>query len=209
MDLQARWEHLWSFTTNDATSIHAAFARVCSRYTEPHRAYHTLQHIQDCLAVFDTFRELTSDPRAVEAALWWHDLIYDTSGTKDNERASAEVAQIDMGLLLCAPGFQERVVAMIIATNHDSFVTNCDQQLVLDIDLSSLGASPICYKQYVTGIRREYEKVPWEMYRHKRAEVLQSFLNREHIYYLPELRKRYEYAARRNIRREIAFLRKT
>lgn len=207
MDMQKRWGHLWSSVMNDGTNIQAAFARVYSRYTEPHRAYHTLQHIQDCLFVLDEFRGLASDPRAVEAALWWHDLIYDTRAV-DNERVSAEAAKTDMDLLHCTPDFQERVVAAILATKHDSVVTDRDQQLVLDIDLHSLGASSIRYKQYVTAIRKEFEWVPWETYCRKRAEILQSLLGRKHIYYLPTLRERYERQARFNIRREIRFLRR-
>lgn len=206
MNLQTRWEQLWFLATNDTTSIQAAFARICARYTEPHRAYHTLRHIRDCLSVLDEFRELASDPRIVEAALWWHDLIYDTKAF-DNTCASAEIARTDMRLLGCTSEFEERVTAAILATKHNSVVQDPDQQLVVDIDLHALGVSETRYAWYAAAVRKEFEWVPWRTYARKRAEFLETFLNREHIYYLPPLREAYERHARVNIHKEIRFLR--
>jgi len=208
MDLQTRWEKLWAPFTGEASIIQRTFERLCAQYSEPHRAYHTLRHIDDCLTVFDEFKHLARRPEEAEAAVWWHDLVYDTSGAVDNEGLSAMEARADMSLLGCPAAFQERVAKAIVATKHTSAVTDRDQQLVLDIDLHSLGTSPIRYKQYVTGIRREYEWVPWPTYAQKRMEILGLFLSREYLFYLPALRERYEYQARRNIRREIAFLKR-
>src|SRR5688500_725542 len=59
------------------------------RYAEPHRHYHTLEHVVACLKWLDRFREVAEHPEEVELALWYHDAIY-VPGAGDNESRSAE-----------------------------------------------------------------------------------------------------------------------
>ena len=46
-----------------------------ARYSEPRRRYHTLQHLAECFAAFD-----------VELALWFHDAIYNTRRSDNEQR---------------------------------------------------------------------------------------------------------------------------
>ena len=66
------------------------FKKLFCAYTEPHRYYHTLQHIAECLVRFHTIRHLATNPSEIEVALWFHDAIYDTR-RDDNEVRSAEM----------------------------------------------------------------------------------------------------------------------
>ena len=66
--LAARWKRA------DRSLCHALLAR----YSEPHRRYHTLQHLAECFAAFDEIADLAEHPPDVELALWFHDAIYDT-----------------------------------------------------------------------------------------------------------------------------------
>ncbi|MCF7815619.1 MAG: hypothetical protein K9M10_01690 [Candidatus Pacebacteria bacterium] len=207
MDLRARWKQLWTeVAAANSSSVDLAFARILTKYNEPHRAYHTLKHIEDCLTLFDKFKHLAADTQVVEAAIWWQDLIYDTKDTQTNESRSASVAEVDMNLIGCSSAFQRHVVDSILATKHDHEVATDNQRLLLDIDLHTLGVSTQKYKQYVTAIRKEYDWVPWDEYAQGRVKVLQGFLSRENIFQHPALRKKYEGQARFNIRREIRFL---
>jgi predicted metal-dependent HD superfamily phosphohydrolase len=106
-------------------------------YTEPHRAYHNLKHIEDCLLRFDEHAHLAADPAAVEFAIWFHDIVYDTH-SKDSEERSAEVAAD----FLSGTQFETSVVELILATKHDSFSRTGDASLLCDIDLSILGRTP-------------------------------------------------------------------
>ncbi len=83
-----RLARLWrqvSTATGDPQSIYRELA---SLYSQPHRYYHNLHHIAECLAEFDSVRHLASQPVAVELAIWFHDAIYDTRA-QDNEERSA------------------------------------------------------------------------------------------------------------------------
>jgi predicted metal-dependent HD superfamily phosphohydrolase len=61
-------------------------------YSSPDRYYHNLTHIQDCLSVFDQTSSLVAHPKEVELAIWFHDAVYDTRRS-DNEQKSAEWAE--------------------------------------------------------------------------------------------------------------------
>jgi predicted metal-dependent HD superfamily phosphohydrolase len=207
MDMKNRWSRLWS-NTSDACAAEVAFTSLCARYSEPHRAYHTLKHIEDCLTVFDRYKHLARDPLVVEAAIWWHDFVYETKEAKNNEQQSADVAQSEMALFGCSVSLQKQVANAILATKHNGEVTDEDQNLLLDIDLHILCVSLRRYKQYTVAIRKEYEWIPWEEYAKARIQILQNFLDRDTIFYHKAFVERYEAKARFNLRQEISFLRR-
>src|SRR5215475_4432514 len=60
-------------------------------YTAPDRHYHNLAHIEAMLGLARSHGGALSDSDAVEAAIWFHDAIYDTR-RHDNEVKSAELA---------------------------------------------------------------------------------------------------------------------
>jgi predicted metal-dependent HD superfamily phosphohydrolase len=83
-----------------------------------------------------------------------------------------------------------------------------DAKLLVDIDLSILGASEEIFNEYEKGIRFEYKRVPGFLYKRKRAMLLRSFLTRAHIYLTEAFRRRYEQQARQNLARSIEQLQK-
>ena len=85
-----RWRSTWSglgVTAPDEGLYH----ELIRRYTEPHRRYHTAQHLDECFARLDEARDLARHIHEVELALWFHDAVYGTRGS-DNEEQSAEWA---------------------------------------------------------------------------------------------------------------------
>src|SRR5262249_38835687 len=65
----------------------AAFTNLASRYAAPERYYHNLDHIADMLATVDRLCDLAQDLAAVRFAVWFHDAVYD-SRASDNEEGS-------------------------------------------------------------------------------------------------------------------------
>ena len=200
-----RWHQLmerWSAPQHDDV-----YAQLESAYAEPHRHYHTGQHIADCLEQFDMACDLTTAPEEVELALWFHDAIYRPTFSK-NELRSAEWARRFLRSVGGDETRSQRVFDHIMATQHGAGTLSGDTAVVVDIDLSILGRETSEYDVYERAICEEYKWVPGPLYRKKRAEILESFLERPAIYETRHFHETYEESARENLRRAIETLRK-
>ncbi|MDB4974894.1 MAG: hypothetical protein JWN48_3235 [Myxococcaceae bacterium] len=174
-----------------------------ARYREPQRHYHTLEHIDELLALLGALKAHAQKPARIECAIWFHDAIYDpTRG--DNEARSAELARDSLLSLRVEPADVEAVVAMILATaGHQWRDGEPDTALFLDLDLSILGAAPARYDAYVEQVRREYAFVPAATFRTERARLLRAWLTRPQLYLTEPGRARFELQARANLTREL------
>jgi predicted metal-dependent HD superfamily phosphohydrolase len=175
------------------------------RWREPHRCYHTMQHLNECLALLASVRSAAQRPDEVEAALWLHDAVYDPHAA-DNEEQSAALAADLLGVSGAAEDAIERVRRMILATRHDSIVPPGDAALVCDIDLAILGQEDERFAEYERQVRAEYEWVPAAIFQARRAEILRQFLARPQLFTTASLRERFEARARANITRSLARL---
>ena len=159
---------------------HTLIEELRQRYAEPHRHYHTQQHIDALLKELRTVPVPIHNREVVEAAIWFHDAIYDTR-RQDNEARSAELATTqlrDAGWDAVKIAFVEK---LILATANHSVAANVlsdvpDAALFLDIDLSILGARTSVYDTYAKDIRQEFDWVPEADYRAGRLRVLTRFL---------------------------------
>ncbi len=141
---------------------------------------------------------LARHPGEVEVALWFHDAVYNPRGSA-NEHASAEWAVRVLTAAGASPAILKRVQGLIMATCHDAQPIEADQQLLVDIDLAILGASPQRFEEYQRQIRFEYAWVPGLVYGVKRKQVLRGFLKREQIFSTAAFLARYEAQARSNL----------
>lgn len=202
---QQRWRALWQRlgAQGDASAV---YNDLVARYSEPHRAYHTLQHIEHCLDELEQVRDLTKTPDAVELALWYHDAIYDTK-TKDSEERSATLS-VEMVRNASLPdNLGQSVANLIMATKHSTTPSDSDVQLLVDIDLSILGQAEERFDEYERQVRKEYEWVSEDAFIAGRSAILKSFLDRPNIYATQYFRNKYETQARRNIAQSLARLR--
>lgn len=179
-------------------------------YRAEDRHYHNLAHIEAMLGLAGDYRALLGDPEAVDAAIWFHDAIYD-SKTKDNEARSAALAEKRLAGRTDA-GRLDRIGAMILATathqlpRFDDDAATRDASLFLDMDLSILGAEPDAFDAYEHAVRREYDWVEEPMWRAGRGAVLKDFLARTRIFHTEEFRQRFEPQARLNMARSLEAL---
>ncbi len=176
------------------------------RYSEPQRAYHTLQHIEEILELCDRVVDESPLDRAqrarLELAIWFHDAVYDPRAS-DNEERSADLATE----ALTSGGAEQTVVkdveAMILVTKQHRDAEGATQRWLVDLDLAVLGAPPERFAEYERQIRFEYSWVPDAQYVEARRAVLEGFLERERLYVNEVMRRRFDEPARANLRKAL------
>ena len=198
--LEARWHNL--FPHAEKNSVTKEFQCVVSRYSERHRHYHTLEHVNACLHWLDEVRDRVPDPFAVELALWFHDVVYNAR-KKDSERISAEYAVSTLSLLKLDKTVRNEVKSLILITQHPSVPATENQRWMVDIDLTILGAESTHYDRYAAQVRQEYGHVPDELYRMGRKALRQAFLQAPTLYFTEFFQQALESQARLNLQREI------
>jgi len=202
---RSRWTGLWHRlgAQGDGLSILSALE---VSYAEPARAYHTAEHIRDCLSQFDPSRHTALRADEVEVAIWFHDAVY-LPGASDNEDRSAGLARTTLADAGAPLDMAQRIAELVLATQHLAIPRDPDAALLCDIDLSILGRSPEAFDEFERRIRREYSWVPEAMYRSARAEILEGFMRRRSIYQTDFFRESYEAPARANLARILKELR--
>lgn len=194
-------------------------SELVARYAEPHRRYHTGDHLR---AVLDLVDELTApavadpadadadadvDVDAVRLAAWFHDAVYDPARA-DNEERSARLAErmlADTDL----PAATVREVARLVrlTETHDPAAGDRNGEVLCDADLAVLAGDPEAYAAYAAAVREEYAFVPDDVFADGRADVLRRLLARPAIFRTASARDRFEAAARHNIETELTLLR--
>jgi predicted metal-dependent HD superfamily phosphohydrolase len=192
-----RWQSLCARAGLGTESL---FQTIAARYQEPHRHYHNLEHITDCLETFEAVRGLAQHEIAVEWAIWFHDMLYDTHASDNEARSAAEATSL-LSAVGAAQALTSTLAGLILATRHTISPRSFDEALLLDVDLSILGAARNRFDRYESAVRREYNWVPDEIFWTKRAVVLGDFLARPRIFYSDWFFLRLERMARGNLER--------
>jgi predicted metal-dependent HD superfamily phosphohydrolase len=203
---QERFEAVWRHCLVDGAADGAAavFRSLRTRYCEPHRCYHTTDHVGHCLREFDLARGHMDHAAAVELAIWFHDAVYAPEAS-DNEQRSAELFDACAG-----DGFDEgsrrHVHDLILVTMHADRPASVDEAFMVDIDLSSFGLPWPDFVRDSDAVRREYAHLPDDQFHARQARFLHSLLARPTIYSTELFRRRHEEAARLNITRRLGEL---
>ena len=173
--------------------------KLIAAYSEKQRAYHTVQHLYECLTLFESVKPYLNDFYAVALALWFHDAVYNPQA-KDNELKSAELFE----QYVTADLSDQTVIKIkqwILATQKHATTDELDLQFLLDIDLSILAASPARFVEYEQQIQKEYVWVEPELYAVKRKEVLQHFYQTQPLYQTEYFQQNFELQAKQNLNR--------
>jgi len=184
------------------------FDLLTTLYNEPHRQYHTRQHIADSLAEFDRAHRLASNPVAVEFAIWFHDARYDPRSSENEER-SADLAADWLSRQGASDVLTDAVRRLVLATKSHDADAHADAPLMVDVDLCILGAAPDRFWEYERQIRAEYSWVEDRLFAVKRSQILELFLARPRIYSTPDFFDRLETNARINLAASIRRLQST
>ncbi len=197
---QDRFNRLWSrnlvqHAPNDSLRIHQL---LINAYNEKQRVYHTQQHIEDCLELFDEIKNQLEDPDSVELAIWFHDVIYKIN-SRENEQLSADLF-MNLSEDILKPSLRHRVYQHIIATLHNgSEMLEHDSRYMVDIDLSSFGMPWDKFLQNSRAVRQEMEHIPDEEFYPKQCAFQQSLLKHGRFYQTDYFFRHYEENALNNI----------
>ena len=173
-ELSARWQRLAAAWGAPANIVDAVYRDVVTRYSEPHRHYHTLEHVAEVLAVVD---ELNGGVE-VEFAAWLHDVIYDVRAADSEARSAGYAGEVLAQLR--APDEVIREVQRLIELSATHAVVGGDVRgaVFVEADLAILSATTERYDRYVRDVRREYAHVDDDAWRRGRRAVLESLLSR-------------------------------
>lgn len=170
-------------------------------YNNPKRSYHNYDHVKDCLeCLYKTdIPEINDQKNIIALSLIYHDCIYDPKGI-ENEKLSAELAFTQLTGLGFYRSYAEKVYDLIMLTRHTKTCNYLSGQVIMDIDMTILGSSPLQFKRYDEKIKEEYSFVPEAVYREKRIHFLEKLKNKESIFQTGYFKDLYEKNAQSNIR---------
>ncbi|MFT5658431.1 MAG: putative metal-dependent HD superfamily phosphohydrolase [Gammaproteobacteria bacterium] len=195
-----RFRALWKrqLQANRPDHSDVIYQQIVDAYAEPQRVYHTLEHIENCLAMFDQVSSLVDTADSVELAIWFHDVIYQI-GDCDNEQLSADLFMaLTEGLF--EDEFRKKVYQLIMATRHNfSPITDHDTQLMVDIDLSSFGLPWPDFLRDSEKVRGEMQHLSDTEYYEKQAVFQQALLEKPQFFKSDFFYDNYETQARSNL----------
>ena len=205
--MQTRWNSLVAPFVPDTARRDTTYQQLTAAYSGPGRHYHNLRHVQALLDTVEEYAALVHDREVVELAVWFHDAVYDYLSS-ENEARSAALARQFLAHSTLSAERQARVAYLIECTARHAaaHAPAPDLDFFLDADLRVLGAESEIYAEYARQIRQEYRLVPALLYRRGRRKVLEQLLAAPALYRTAEFQQRFEAAARRNLRAELAGL---
>lgn len=190
-------------------------SRLLAGWTEPHRRYHTGEHLAEMLAALDELEAATrlapEDALVARTVAWYHDLAYDPRAAPgSNEHRSATLARDHLHHLGADDVVVDAVEAGVLMTATHEVPADARhpavQAAVHDADLWILSAPPGRYAAYRAQVRQEHASVPDNDFRTGRAAVLQAFSARDRLYRTAHAHERWTARARANLRGELAEL---
>jgi predicted metal-dependent HD superfamily phosphohydrolase len=199
----ARFTAVWERNHTGAGAQPGArvFSELAALYGEPERTYHTLGHVDDCLARLDTVAPLVGNFDAIEIAIWFHDVLCD-AGARDNEMRSARwYLERSAGT---TPRFRIAVCRMILASRHIAPAVRLDARFMVDIDLAGFGHPWMEFRRTTDLVRGEFPHKTDEEFARGLAPFMRSLVARPSLYGTDFFRDRCEATARRNVAQLLA-----
>ncbi|MBM9499120.1 hypothetical protein JWG44_02480 [Leptospira sp. 201903071] len=175
---------------------------IVRHYSEKHRFYHDLSHIENLFNLLYQIKDRIEDWDTILFSIVYHDILYDVS-SHENEEKSAVIAKDRLQSIGYPKDQIAKCASQIVATKGHSTSEDLDTNLFLDADLSILGEEWNLYSDYCKNIRKEYSIYSDGDYKIGRGKVLKHFLNMERIYKTDFFFERYEKRARENLKREL------
>ena len=196
----AAFQMLWrgNLQAGSTDNSHDLYQKLIQAYNEPGRFYHTLQHIEVCLGLFEDVKEIAKNPDALALSIWFHDAIYNP-GARDNEQRSADWFMAESKDIF-DDNLRQTVYANIMATLHcDIEIEDQDVQLMIDIDLSSFGMPWAVFLRDSENVRKELPHLSDTEFYPKQCAFSQRLLEKSRFYQSDYFYQHYENQVRKNL----------
>jgi len=202
-DLQQKWNRLISKFSKNENLNQQLWTEIESHYSKDNRAYHNLNHLRCIFQEMDHHQSDIQNPDLLQFSIWYHDIIYNAM-RKDNELKSAEKAKEVLTQLGLEQSDIKQCYQQIMLTKTHQLTEehSLDEKFLIDFDLEVLSRDWEDYKVYTQQVRKEYWMYPKLLYNKGRKAALESFLDREQIYYTNPYREK-EQKAIGNIKQEM------
>lgn len=201
-----RFCRLWqrNLEQGSAEDADQVFELLATSYADPRRYYHDEQHIAYCLHCLDRYRQQVEDPDALELAIWFHDACYCPDPVGHEQRAAELFRQRVAGRI--NQQRLEKIIQMILLTDHQQATDDPELALLLDIDLASFARPWHEYLKDTALCRAEMKLLSETDYCVCQTRFLNQLQSRDQLYYHPQFRADNEQAARDNIARLLTLL---
>ncbi|WP_158828458.1 adenylyltransferase/cytidyltransferase family protein [Mucilaginibacter lacusdianchii] len=140
---------------------------VLQRYTEPHRFYHTLDHLNDIFQQITERRLVDND--ALLLATVYHDVVYDPQSTTNEEDSAHYFQETFNG----SADLKLEVTRIILDTKTHK-PTSDVSAIFCEMDLNILRQPFAKLMAYEHQIFKEFQFVDYKVYQEKRVEVLKQ-----------------------------------
>lgn len=188
-------------------AIGPIFEHLVTAYTEPHRVYHTLDHIVDVLEHLDRVAPGGVYYAPLRFAAFFHDFVNGT-GPKDEEESCgvAENSMVALGLRNLANTVGDIIEATVKAGDNPMINDSPCHALFVDADNAVLGREPRDYGTYAEQIRAEYKRYDDAAYHAGRIQFLEGMLKKPALF-LTDAFRDLDPKARVNMQNELAYWR--
>ena len=197
-----RFFDIWSRCGGSEGKDHI-FDELEAHYLEPHRHYHTTDHIMFCLDELDKVsadikqRGAVLQQDAVELSIWFHDVVLEIPGANNEQKSAQLFLEVSDGRL--DNDLRNRVHDAIIATTHKTSPDVLESQLTVDIDLSGLAQSWPEFFVDSRLVRAEFSHLSDKEFNVGQGKFMKSLLDRASIYSTEYFLGTHEATARKNV----------
>lgn len=133
-ELKNTFQSLVENYTNNHLITEKLWNEILKNYSHKNRHYHTLQHLENLLLKINPIKEKFQNWNMVLFALFYHDMIYN-SLKSDNEERSADFARERLTSLNISSKEIEICSEIILSTKNHTFSSNSDINYFTDADL--------------------------------------------------------------------------
>jgi len=144
---------------------------VLERYEEHQRFYHTIEHLSEILNELES-NDLLKDDDYFLATIY-HDAIY-IPQSSTNEQDSATLFEMESNISNISNIQRSTIISMILDTKkHTS--THPKSKMFIEADLAIFKSSLYRLVKYENQIFKEFQYVPYFIYKEERVKVLEHF----------------------------------